>query len=577
MTTQTIYYGSIAAVSFALLVAYLFRWHKHLDSHMTVITGMIPIINLAYFMMYLDADLGAATAYLKISYLGGSILPWVITMCVAGLCNYRVSSYVRVATFLVEAAFFGLVMTIGYSTLFYESFSVQTDPDGVMILSRQYGFTHWLYYASLFAYLVVDLLMIVRSLKKQRQVSRRILVLLYVPIPFSILGYALNSLTITAGYEIIPLTYLIGQIVYLCIAHRMAVYNESEMLVVSLVDSSETGFVTVDFNNRYLGSNETAREALPELKSFPVDCAISKSEPLQNTIGEWIDEFLLNRQSARHFNYVVEARREEDEKIYSVTVDYLTDGKKNYGYQILMQDDTKNQKYIQLLGDYNTNLQKQVEAKTQSVVEMHDRLILGLATMVESRDNSTGGHIRRTSEAVRLLLVEMKKYDSLHLSDSFCRNLIKAAPMHDLGKIAVDDAILRKPGALTAEEREKMKAHPAEGARIVHEILKETDDIEFRRIAENVAHYHHERWDGTGYPDGLKGKQIPLEARIMAIADTYDALVCKRGYKEAFSFERTNAIIMDGMGTQFDDELRWYYERARAKLEAYYSKQEDVR
>ena len=577
MTEQTIDYGSIAGVSFVLLIAYIFRWHKHLDSHITVINGLIPMINLAYFMMYFDSDPGVATTYLKLSYLGGCFLPWVVTMCVAGLCNYRVNSYVRISTFLAEAVFFGLVLTIGYSPLFFQGLSIQYNSRGLITFSMQYGIAHMLYYVSLFAYLIVDLLMIVRSLKKQRQVSRRILVLLYIPIPVSILGYALNRLTIAAGFEIIPLTYLIGQIVYLCIAQRMAVYNESEMLVVSIVDSSDTGFVTVDFNNRYLGSNETAREALPALKSFPVDGAIAKSKSLQNTLGEWIDEFLLSRESARHFNYVKEAEREADEKIYSVTVDYLTDGKKNYGYQILMQDDTKNQKYIQLLGDYNTNLQKQVEAKTQSVVEMHDRLILGLATMVESRDNSTGGHIRRTSEAVRLLLVEMKTYDSMNLSDSFCKKLIKAAPMHDLGKIAVDDAILRKPGSLTAEEREKMKAHAAEGARSVHEILKETDDTEFRRIAENVAHYHHERWDGTGYPDGLKGKQIPLEARIMAIADTYDALVCKRGYKEAFSFERTNAIIMDGMGTQFDDELRWYYERARSKLEAYYSKQEDVR
>ena len=130
--------------------------------------------------------------------------------------------------------------------------------------------------------------------------------------------------------------------------------------------------------------------------------------------------------------------------------------------------------------------------------------------------------------------------------------MIKAAPMHDLGKIAVDDAILRKPGRFTPEEFEKMKAHAAEGARIVHEILKGTDDEDFQRIAENVAHYHHERWDGSGYPDGLKGEEIPLEARIMAIADVYDALVSKRVYKESMSFEKADAIIMEGMGTQFD-------------------------
>ena len=148
--------------------------------------------------------------------------------------------------------------------------------------------------------------------------------------------------------------------------------------------------------------------------------------------------------------------------------------------------------------------------------------------------------------------------------------------MHDLGKIAVDDDILRKPGRFTPEEYDAMKSHAAEGARIVHDILKENDDKEFIQIAENVAHYHHERVDGTGYPDGLKGDEIPLEARIMAIADVYDALVSKRVYQEPYSFEEADRIILDGMGTQFDLALKPYYEAARPKLEAYYTKERET-
>ena len=144
--------------------------------------------------------------------------------------------------------------------------------------------------------------------------------------------------------------------------------------------------------------------------------------------------------------------------------------------------------------------------------------------------------------------------------------------MHDLGKIAVDDAVLRKPGKFEPEEFEKMKQHAAEGARIVKEILKATDDADFRIVAENVAHYHHERWDGSGYPEGLKEEHIPLEARIMAIADVYDALVSKRVYKESMSFEKADAIIMEGMGKHFDEKLKPFYVAARPKLEAYYKR-----
>ena len=165
---------------------------------------------------------------------------------------------------------------------------------------------------------------------------------------------------------------------------------------------------------------------------------------------------------------------------------------------------------------------------------------------------------------------EIMKENELGLSEEFCKDIIKAAPMHDLGKITVDDQILRKPGRFTPEEFEAMKTHAAEGARIVGQILEGTEDKEFARIAVNVAHYHHERWDGSGYPCKLKGEEIPLEARIMAIADVYDALVSKRVYKEKMSFDEAHDIIMSGMGSQFDKSLEKYYLAARPALEEYY-------
>ena len=204
-------------------------------------------------------------------------------------------------------------------------------------------------------------------------------------------------------------------------------------------------------------------------------------------------------------------------------------------------------------------------------VDMQNKLVLGMATMVEGRDNSTGGHIKRTSKVVELIVDEMVK-DNLHsMNHRFYTNIIKAAPMHDLGKITVDDSVLRKPGKFTPEEFAQMKTHSAEGAKIVANILDGSTDEYFKEIAINVAHYHHERWDGTGYPCGLKGEEIPLEARIMAIADVYDALVSKRVYKDEFSFEEAKRIILENMGKQFDKGLEKYFLRAREKIEAFYS------
>ena len=131
---------------------------------------------------------------------------------------------------------------------------------------------------------------------------------------------------------------------------------------------------------------------------------------------------------------------------------------------------------------------------------MQDSIIRGIATMVESRDNSTGGHILRTSDCIEIFTEELMKHKEIPgCTQNFCKLLVKAAPMHDLGKIAVDDAILRKPGKFTPEEYEKMKEHPAKGAIIVEKVLSDIKDDDFRLIAINVAHYHHERWDGQGY------------------------------------------------------------------------------
>ena len=228
------------------------------------------------------------------------------------------------------------------------------------------------------------------------------------------------------------------------------------------------------------------------------------------------------------------------------------------------------EKLVVMQKNYNDDLQKEVEIKTERILALHNQLILGIAMMIEGRDNSTGGHIRRTSKAIEILIEEIRKDDDFGLSDEFCNNLIKAAPMHDLGKITISDAILCKPGKFTPEEYEVMKTHAAQGAKILHNILAESEDVKFRELAENVAHYHHEHFDGTGYPCGLKGEEIPLEARIMAVVDVYDALVSKRTYKERYSFDKANEIIVSLMGSQFDPRLEKYYQKARAKLESYY-------
>ena len=224
------------------------------------------------------------------------------------------------------------------------------------------------------------------------------------------------------------------------------------------------------------------------------------------------------------------------------------------------------------LADSFNEMTDSLDEKTKKILSIQNSIVTGMATMVESRDNSTGGHIKRTSSCVEIFINKLKSSQSFSaLTQDFCNNVIKAAPMHDLGKIAVPDAILQKPGKFTDEEYEKMKTHSAEGARIVENILSEVDDHEFKQIAINVAHFHHEKWNGTGYPDKLCQEQIPLEARIMALADVFDALVSKRCYKDSFSYDKAFEIIQDSLGTHFDPELGRLFIQCRPELETLYN------
>lgn len=563
---QAIYYTVPFVLSLLLTFCYCLLWHSQLDQHMSLIFILMPIANLSYMLIYTNHEAETAQALLKICYIGGCYMPWLVTLCVFGLCQIKVSRMVRMGSLLLSTVVFASVLSGGYSPIFYKSMRMVYT--GIAwVVEKEYGPLHKLHYVCIVLYLVADLAAIFYTAHKKKQVSRRVLLLLFIPILVTILGYLAGHDLLRSGFELTPYTYVLAQGVYLIIAHRMALHNVSEMVIATQVRYGRTGYITVDARGRYLGSNETAKQFLPELNLLRVDQPVREEKALSETVSAWLDRFQKNREE----NSTLYACGREGETICLVTVSDLFDGRRSRGCQILLQDDTRNQQYIRLLDRYNTDLQAEVAAKTEKLTVMHDRLILGMAAMVESRDNSTGGHIRRTSEGVRILIEAIRQDKRLQLPESFCRNIIKAAPMHDLGKIAVDDAVLRKPGRFTPEEFELMKSHAAQGAKIVHSILQDTEDEAFRRVAENVAHYHHERVDGSGYPDGLKGDEIPLEARIMAIADVYDALVSKRVYKEAFSFQRADQIIREGMGTQFDSLLEPYYRTARPKLEAYYA------
>lgn len=204
----------------------------------------------------------------------------------------------------------------------------------------------------------------------------------------------------------------------------------------------------------------------------------------------------------------------------------------------------------------------------------HREMVMGFATLVENRDDSTGGHIHRTTEYVELLAKELKArgfYEEI-LTRDYIRNLVMAAPMHDVGKIAISDAILQKPGKLTEEEFAIMKTHAARGGEIIRETFGHLGNEQYETIAYDVARYHHEKWNGRGYPDGMQQTEIPLCARIMAIADVFDAVSAKRCYRDAMPLEQCFRIIEEGVGQDFDPIIAEVFLDIRPRIEEVYAR-----
>jgi putative two-component system response regulator len=210
------------------------------------------------------------------------------------------------------------------------------------------------------------------------------------------------------------------------------------------------------------------------------------------------------------------------------------------------------------LQNFNDNLQKMVDEKTKTVLELQDAILKTVADLVESRDDITGGHIERTQRGVGLLVDALRDHPVFRgeVGEWNIKLLLQSSQLHDVGKIAISDRILQKPGKLDHNEFEEMKKHAAFGVQIIERIEASASGISnFLKYAKIFARTHHEKWDGSGYPNGLAGKNIPLQGRIMALADVYDALVSERPYKKAFSPQEAVAIIQEGRGTQFDPVL----------------------
>lgn len=513
------------------------------SKYQAILLGMMLSVflnNLGYLFELKADSKELAVQALKFTYFGKSFAPFLLMLFIVSYSRLRIPKIVTCILASVHCSILVMVETCEYNSLFYKSIGY-THTGMFPHLVLGHGLFYKLYTLLLICYLMaVPVYCMIKTKKDLDLEEHHILVHLSEIMIIMGLGFALFLTGVTRGYDSTALAYVISESILL---HALVRENMLETLAVAkdyVADNIAQGLVIVDKNSRLLYHNEAAAQIFPQLMS----------KKTSSVINEIIS---LNKGNALKF---------VSENVYKTSRRCLIKGKTSICTIYVLENITSEYYYAD-------RLKRNVDIKTKEIARMQRSVIASFAAMVEARDGNTGQHVKRTSEYVGILAQSLRDNDRYRdlLDEQTIQMITDAAPLHDIGKISIPDAILTKPGKLTDEEFSIIQTHSAVGANIIKDTLKDIEHADYLRVAMDMAHYHHEKWDGSGYPSGLSGNDIPLAARIMAVADVYDALCSKRSYKKAFSNEKAYGIIIDGRGHHFDPDIVDAFTKGRAQIE----------
>ena len=558
-------YTALFIMSFIMFVMLVARYKNKISIYYVLMFQCVLITNFGYMQLSDATNVKMAIFANQTVYLGSSFCPFFLLMSIADLCKAKVNKALQIFLIVYSAVIFALISSVGAFSWYYKDVQLARE-NGVSILIKEYGPLHSLYPIYLFGIIIMSFVIVVNSFLRKKDVSYITSSILLVLMVMIVSVYTIEK-AFALKTEFLPLAYVIAQIVILILLRRISLYDVTAISTNSMVESVSYGFITYDSNERYLGSDVAAKLWFPEIKELHIDSKVkSEDTDILKQIGKWI-----RKEDNREIVYF-----EKDNLIIEAKHTILKEKRRKAIHCFYLRDDTEQQKYTKLVEQYNENLARDINKKTEKIYKIQDDILISMASIFENRDNNTGGHIARTSDVVKIFVNHLLKKNIINeLTPKIAKCIIKAAPLHDFGKIAIPDIILNKPGKFTDEEYEEMKKHSEKGAVIVERILKNSEDTTFKKIAVNVAHYHHEKWDGKGYPEGIQGEEIPFEARVMALADVFDALVSKRVYKERLGYDKAFSIIEESCGTHFDPVLCREFLACRPEIEKLYDSYED--
>ncbi len=499
-----------------------------LQMTLLVMTTATLLNFIGYLMEITSTSMETALMGVKVEYLGKPFIMLSLFFFVMHYCHIEIPKIVSGFFMIMHIGITTLVFTCDDHNLFFDSLSFTTEGIFPHLLKGQ-GPMCIFFMVMTGCFATICIFCAVREWHiAETKLARKQAAYILLMIVTQAIGFALYLSGITGGYDTMNIAYLINVILLAVSIFRYRLFEVLTLAKEKALNDYQDGLIVLDNRNTVIYSNSLAKEIYPELKG----------EDYQGVI-ERLDAYMNLEEKLFYKNKVFQIKRQP----------ILQEGME-YGRTYKIIDITDSYYYA-------TRLQNDVEERTKQIKSMQSSVIESFANMIEARDGITGQHVKHTSAYVRILIYGLKEtglYKDL-LTDEYIATVIDVAPLHDIGKIAIMDQILKKNDRLTDEEFEAIKTHPQVGAVIAEDILRGVESDSYIKVAHDIILYHHEKWDGTGYPTGLKGNKIPLCARIMAVADVYDALRSKRSYKESFSKEKSRKIIAEGAGVHFDPDI----------------------
>lgn len=560
----SIYYAILLVIS--ILVAIFVAQHTHeiINIHHWTITMIVPMVILGYWLKTRVTSTNAAMITFCYIYLDSTLLLSVIFCALLYFMRVRIRPWMKMVIYGTAFAHMFMFWACINNKLYYKS--IRLIDTGVGIATKMESgplkIIHWIYIAVILFAITSVILMawILRG-----TYSRRTLILYTVLLSAGLMIYIVESF-MDVDFSLLPTMYVIADVIIAANYDRDHMHDISSLVSRQQERHSGRAYIAIDLSGHFLSCNKKAYDFLPELELQIVDAKLpEKGEAAQVLYGLQRD-FLENSTLLRQFS-VGEKVCQCEISEFSLRADGETQG-----FIFDVRDITEEQHVIKVMRDYNDALNEEVNRQMKAMVNMQEKMVLGLADMMDSRDKEQRGRARRTNELVCILVGELQRKGDFGADLQFSNDMLRATPLYDLGKICMDQSIISKGEGRTAQEQALYESHAVKGGEFVHRIFDGVESPQYIQVAYHIARNHHERWDGRGYPDGLVGELIPLEARIVALADTFDEWVTEKRkqctLKEAV--REVGDMVEEQMGSRFDPNLQEVFMATRKAIEDYY-------